>query len=201
MATIIPRVDLKPGRGSRTRASLGGGPLPVDTRRPPAPSPLLGTVSVNDVVISEESILGEAQHHPAADARSALMAAARALAVRELLLQRAAELGLEAGPAAIDARAEAHELPEDAVIRKLLDQEVRIPRATEEECARYYRNNRQRFDVAEGTVPFETARTAIARWLEARCWARAVAQYIALLAGRARLRGVSLEGSDSPLVR
>ncbi|MCB1741814.1 MAG: hypothetical protein KDK91_15680, partial [Gammaproteobacteria bacterium] len=145
MATIIPRVDLNPSRGGRPGAEWGGGPLPVDTRRPPAPSPLLGTVSVNAVVISEASILSEAQHHPAADAHSALMAAARALAVRELLLQRAAELGLEAEPAAIDARTGAHELPEDALIRGLLDQEISTPRATEEECARYYRNNPQRF--------------------------------------------------------
>ena len=50
-------------------------------------------------------------------------------------------------------------------------------------------------------IPFELARERIAAWLEASSWSRAVAQYIAILAGRADIRGISLRAGDGPLVQ
>ena len=82
-------------------------------------------VAVNGVAISEEEIEAETPHHR--DAPSPREAAACALAIRELLLQRARALGLtpegEAADAAIDA---------------LLAREAPVPSPTEAECRRYY---------------------------------------------------------------
>ena len=75
-----------------------GGPEPM---LPPPPS--FGEVRVNGVEIAPEAIAREIQHHPAPDAETAWIEAARALAVRELLLQEALRLGLEAEPETDDA--------------------------------------------------------------------------------------------------
>jgi peptidyl-prolyl cis-trans isomerase C len=110
-----------------------------DARVPPRPRPLFNAVSVNGVTVAEAEILAEAQNHPAATPGEALEAAARALVVRVLLLQRAADLGIEAPPAT------AGETDEEAKISLLIEREVRLPSATDAECRRYYDNNMARF--------------------------------------------------------
>ena len=52
-------------------------------------------ITVNGVQISESEIGAEMQYHPAASKEQAFQLAARALVIRALLLQRAAELGLQ----------------------------------------------------------------------------------------------------------
>lgn len=92
------------------------------------------SVSINGVAISEDAIAAEATHH--ADVPAPRDAAARALAIRELLLQRARKLGLEV-PDAEDA--------DDAVIDMLFAREVKVPEPTEAECRRYYDGHREQF--------------------------------------------------------
>ncbi|MBW8321316.1 MAG: peptidylprolyl isomerase [Arenimonas sp.] len=114
-----------------------------DTRVPPKARPVLDAVSVNGVEIDESAILAEAQNHPAENPGAALLAAARALVVRELLLQRAVELKLAPAPEeTTDGR---QETEQDAAIRMLIEREVAVPSATAEECRRFYENNRARF--------------------------------------------------------
>ncbi|MFA7412937.1 MAG: peptidylprolyl isomerase [Rhizobium sp.] len=114
-----------------------------DTRVPPKARPVLDAVSVNGVEIAESDILAEAQNHPAENPGAALLAAARALAVRELLLQRARELSIMATPETdTEGRCETDE---DAAIRRLIEEEVSVPSATPEECLRFYENNRAKF--------------------------------------------------------
>ena len=55
--------------------------------------------------------------------------------------------------------------------------------------------------VAGETLPFDAVRTRIATYLEERTWRRAVAQYIALVAGQARIAGFDLPAATSPLVQ
>jgi peptidyl-prolyl cis-trans isomerase C len=55
--------------------------------------------------------------------------------------------------------------------------------------------------VAGETLPFDGVRTRIATYLEERTWRRAVAQYIALVAGQARITGFDLPAATSPLVQ
>ncbi len=49
--------------------------------------------------------------------------------------------------------------------------------------------------------PFESVRGAVAMSLRQKTFVTALRQYLALLAGRARMEGVDLEAADSPLVQ
>lgn len=114
-----------------------------DTRVPPKARPVLDSVSVNGVEIAESEILAEAQNHPAENPGAALLAAARALVIRQLLLQRAVALNLVSVPEKdADGR---QETEEDAAIRLLIERQVSVPSATTEECLRFYQNNRAKF--------------------------------------------------------
>jgi peptidyl-prolyl cis-trans isomerase C len=54
----------------------------------------------------------------------------------------------------------------------------------------------------DGREPeYEMVRQRIADYLEAASWSRAVAQYIGILAGAAKIEGIVLDGADSPLVQ
>jgi peptidyl-prolyl cis-trans isomerase C len=100
-------------------------------------------VSVNGVAIPHDAIAREVQHHPEGTPVRAWQQAARALAVRELLLQEARRQGLTAEPRADgDGR---RETDEEALIRGLVEREVRVPEADEDACRRYYERNRSRF--------------------------------------------------------
>jgi len=100
-------------------------------------------VSVNGVTIPYEAIAREVQHHPAAKPIAAWQAAARALVVRELLLQEARRLGIESAPRS-DASG-CREAEEEALVRELVEQEVTTPESDEASCQRYYEQNRRRF--------------------------------------------------------
>ena len=50
-------------------------------------------------------------------------------------------------------------------------------------------------------LPFDLVKERIAVWLEAAAWSKAVAQYIAILAGAAQIKGISLNTGDGPLVQ
>jgi peptidyl-prolyl cis-trans isomerase C len=101
------------------------------------------TVSVNGIVISRAAISREAQHHPAAKPIEAWLTAARALVVREVLLQEAGRLGLVPRP--LQDEAGRREIEEEALIRALVEQEVVTPVPDGEACRRYYDQNRSRF--------------------------------------------------------
>ncbi len=116
----------------------GGGPEP---RLPPPPS--FSEVRVNGVEIPPEAIAQEIQHHPAPDAETAWLAAARALAIRELLLQEAARLGIAAEPEP-DGLGRV-ETDEDATVAALLEQEVVPEEPGEAECRRVYEAQAARF--------------------------------------------------------
>lgn len=89
-------------------------------------------ISVNGVKIDEAAVAREVQHHPADTREDAELEAARALVVRELLVQRAQQRGISGAS-------------EDERIANLVDQEVRVPEPTAEEVERYYRRNSLRF--------------------------------------------------------
>lgn len=263
----------------------------------------MASITVNDIPIQAATIAREAQNHLANSPAKAWHQAARALVIRELLLQRARELDLQPDCQEQDG---ARETEEDARIRLLLEREVRTPKADEAVCRRYYERHRarlrapdlfepahilfkarrddaaayaqaearaegvlaevlqrpDRFDglarslshcpsaaaggrlgqVARGdttpefetfllalepgqtcptpvrtrygvhvlrlerkitgeVLPFETVRDRIAAYLEESAWRRGVAQYIALLAGQAKITGFDLPAATSPLVQ
>ncbi len=107
----------------------------------PAGKPV--TVSVNGVTIARDEIQREMQHHPAGKPIAAWQQAARALVVRELLLQRARHLGLIPEP--ISDQGDRRETDEEALIRAVVEREVAVPEPDDETCRRYYERNTARF--------------------------------------------------------
>ena len=101
------------------------------------------SISVNGVVIAREVIAREVQNHPAEKPILAWQAAARALVVRELLLQEARRLGIEAEP--LRDPEGRFETPEEAAMRALVEREVVTPEPDEAACRRFYEQNRARF--------------------------------------------------------
>jgi peptidyl-prolyl cis-trans isomerase C len=100
-------------------------------------------VSVNGVAIARDAIQREMQHHPASKPIAAWHQAARALVIRELLLQRAKHLGLTPEP--ISDEAGRRETDDEALMRAVVEREVTVPEPDDETCQRYYAQNRARF--------------------------------------------------------
>lgn len=96
-------------------------------------------ITVNGTEIPDTAVDQEIQYHPAPTLDDARASAARALVVRQLLLDEARALGFDGTSAA------GEETPDDAAIRELLDAEVRTPDADEATCRRYYENNKAKF--------------------------------------------------------
>ncbi|MCR1761219.1 peptidylprolyl isomerase, partial [Pseudomonas aeruginosa] len=94
----------------------------------------LPQLKVNGMAIGEDLLARELQYHPADDQRTAGGLQRQRIAVRQLLLQRADALGIE-------ARCEDGETPEEARIRQLLEEEVQVPEADEDACRTWYAAN------------------------------------------------------------
>ncbi len=140
----------------------------------PAAKPV--TVSVNGVAIARDAIVREMQHHPAPKPLAAWQQVARALVVRELLLQRARHLGVAAAPISdADGR---RETDDEAVMRALVEREVTVPEPDDETCRRYYARNRDRFrspDIYEAAhILFAAAPVDREAYAQARADAAAV---------------------------
>ena len=132
-------------------------------------------VKVNGVAIPRDVIAREVQHHPARNPAESLKAAARALVVRELLLQEVRRLKIEAEPLSdSDGR---RETAEEAAIRALVDREVRTPTADEATCQRYYDQNRQHLrssDIYEAAhILFAASKADAEAYAQARASAEA----------------------------
>jgi peptidyl-prolyl cis-trans isomerase C len=122
--------------GACQRGGCGGAPI-IE------PIPNLADVRVNGTEITREAIAREMQHHSAPDAAAAWRAAARALAIRELLLQECQRRGIEATPELDEAGRP--ECDDDARVRALLDEVLSPEPPSEAECRRYYEARRERF--------------------------------------------------------
>lgn len=305
MVTLYRNASLKQEPAALADGKTGyDGYIEPDTIVPPRARPLMSEISVNGVAIEEADILAEAQNHPADTPGTALLAAARALVVRQLLLQEARHLAITSGSYSQDDGR--RETEEETLIRHLIEREVSVPRAAQDECRRFYDNNPARFrseaihearhiliaaapddkigrtaakataetllatlgrnpenfavvaaeysdcpsgaqggnlgeltrgsTVAEferaletmpegallprpvesrfgfhlifldrripgAQLPFEHVADRIAGWLEAASWSRAVSQYVAILAGRASIRGIELKAAEGPLIQ
>lgn len=261
-------------------------------------------LAVNGNEIPPEAIAAEAQNHPSDNPDEAWSEAARALAIKALLIAEADRLLIEASP--IDDEQGRTLAPDDARIEALLEQEVETPTADQATCRRYYeqhinqfsspdlveashilfaapQDDKKRYTKAElnavdaiaelkehperfealaetlsacpsakqggnlgqigpgqtvdefetflfnleagqicpvpvktrfgvhvikagrklggETLPFEVVQNKIADYLEEASWRRAVAQYIALLVGKANIDGLAMEGSTGALVQ
>jgi peptidyl-prolyl cis-trans isomerase C len=104
-------------------------------------------LSINGTVVSDEALAREEALFDEAGDRPEI--ARRALAVRELLLQRAGELGLLENGAKREDVTFASRAEEDAIIAAVLDAEVDVPIPTDAECRRYFDAHPERFTAGE----------------------------------------------------
>ncbi|MFN3954317.1 MAG: peptidylprolyl isomerase [Pararhodobacter sp.] len=107
--------------------------------------PLLPPISVNGVQISAERIAAEAQNHPAPKGKPGLAwkAAARALAMRELMLQEARVRGITPAPAELEPGR--IETEDEALVRQLLDLAVTPEPVSDEALRAHYAARPERF--------------------------------------------------------
>tara|TARA_R110001592_G_scaffold16881_1_gene71363 strand:- start:34317 stop:35108 length:792 start_codon:yes stop_codon:yes gene_type:complete len=94
-------------------------------------------ITVNGIQITPDDINAEVQYHPADNLYDAKYEAMKALVIRELLLQRASELGLCSGELSVQRS--------DEIIDALLEQEITVPEADIETCKHYYKSNKNKF--------------------------------------------------------
>jgi peptidyl-prolyl cis-trans isomerase C len=118
------------------------GPMPAARRAASAPP-----VFVNGVAIPETAIAQEAQNHEASTGPEARAAAARALVIRELLLQRAQALGMAPEPKRDSLDRE--ETQTEALVRQVLELEAPAAAPTEAECRRVYEASISYFTAPE----------------------------------------------------
>jgi len=104
-------------------------------------------VAVNGVEITAKAIADEAQNHSSDRPEKSWAAAAEALVIREVMLQKAQAIGLTAQPQTDDAGRK--EMDDDALIRQLLETQVSTPDPDEESCRRYFENNRKKFRATD----------------------------------------------------
>jgi peptidyl-prolyl cis-trans isomerase C len=109
------------------------------------PGPLLPDVTVNGAAIPAREIAAEAQNHPAVPGKPGLAwrAAARALAVRQLLLQEARRLALDPAPRRLGPGR--RETDEEALVRAVIERRVQAAVPNEAACRAFHAAHRDRF--------------------------------------------------------
>ncbi len=124
----------------------------LDLTHAPALAP--APVAVNGVVIAAEAIAAEAQNHPSPKGKPgrAWKAAARALVLREVLLQEASAQTI--APAPIELAEGQWETEEEALIRQLLESAISPAEIDEAQLRAIYDNAPDRF---RGPSLFEAA--------------------------------------------
>ncbi len=95
------------------------------------------SITVNDVEITDTDIEQELPHHT--HSPHPIRAAAEALVMRQALLAATRQAGFIAH----------NPNEEDAIIDRLLAQEVSVPTPTEEECRRYYNHHLENFRMGD----------------------------------------------------
>jgi len=144
------------------------------------------SIFVNKVEITEAEVGQEMQYHPAPSQERAWQMAAQSLVVRQLLLQQAANSGLD------------QEEQEENLIDQLLQQDVTVPEADEATCQRFYDAHPDSFmdDESGKRLTFDQAQANIRDYLHTKAMRMAVAEYIKALSYSADIEGYEL--SESP---
>ena len=140
------------------------------------------SIFVNKVEITEAEVGQEMQYHPAPTQERAWQMAAQSLVVRQLLLQQAANSGLD------------QEEQEENLIDQLLQQDVTVPEADEATCQRFYDAHPDSFmdDESGKRLTFDQAQANIRDYLHTKAMRIAVAEYIKALSYSADIKGYEL---------
>ena len=98
-------------------------------------------ITVNQPQIPEDKVLAEMQYHPAESRREAMFKAAESLIIGELFRQRAKTLGIPVSDDTVESS-------DEDFIEALIEQEVAIPDASEEDCRQYFEANPGKFETS-----------------------------------------------------
>jgi len=101
------------------------------------PSEPLPIISVDGVVIEESALANELQYHQNPDFELVVQQAGQALVVKQLLIAYAIKQGIEV-----------NEKNEEEVLQKLMSEEVSYSDPSDENCFRYFQNNKRKFTTA-----------------------------------------------------
>ena len=105
------------------------------TSSPTTPSKeALPVIKVNDIEIAETDLANELQYHPNASFDVVVQQAGQTLVIRQLLVEQAKKLGLDVSGD-----------NEEAAVQELLEKKISYDDPDEEDCLRYFENNRQKF--------------------------------------------------------
>lgn len=146
-------------------------------------------VFIDRYEISDDEVHQEMKHHPAPTIEDARRDASRALIIRRLLLQAAADRELikadQIGP--LDDEAE------EALIETLLEQVIKIPSADDTTCKRYFEQNVSRFkDKSDGeTLPYHMVKAHIKTYLEDKGHQAAFNAYVDSLMDKVNIVGMT----------
>ena len=110
-------------------------------------------IRIGNAEIPEAAIAAEMQNHPAPDAETAWNEAARALAIRQLLLDEAARRAITAQP-------DEDETEEEATTGALLAETITIPEADDATCRRYFAANPTRFRAPDAKIFSSVSQTS-----------------------------------------
>jgi len=156
-------------------------------------SPLFPDVIVNGETIPSAEIAAEAQNHTAPSDKPGLAwrAAARALAVRSLLLQAAAKDGMEPAPEPRGPGRE--ETGSEALIRAYIDKNLQLAPITEADCRKIYEARPE--EAAK--LSYDDVVRDIHEGLERTAWKNAANNLVTKLVEAAQISGVDM----SPEVR
>jgi hypothetical protein len=140
------------------------------------------SIFVNKVEITQAEVGQEMQYHPAPTQQRAWQMAAQSLVVRQLLLQQAANNGLDPGE------------PEEDIIDRLLQQDVTVPEADEATCQRFFDTHPDSFmdNESDKRLAFVQAQANIRDYLHTKAMRMAVAEYIKALSYSADIKGYDL---------
>jgi len=98
------------------------------------PSQPLPVISVNGVLIEEESLATELQYHQNPVFENVVQQAGQALVIKQLLISKAVEDGIDV-----------NQDNQEASVQQLLSDKVNSNNPTEEDCVRYFENNPSKF--------------------------------------------------------
>ena len=101
-------------------------------------NPRLPKIRINGVLLDEAAYGQELQYHQAKDFESTLQKAGQALAIRQLLINELDNDSTSDEPAS----------DEEEAIQALLDESISYQAPSEQDCQRYFENNRDRFMCA-----------------------------------------------------
>jgi len=146
-------------------------------------------VFIDKFEITDDQVHNEMQHHPAPTVEDARREASRALIIRRLLLQAAADRDL----IAFEKLETLDEASQELLIEVLLDDVIKLPSADDKTTRRYYDQHSDRFkDKTSGeALPYTMVRAHIKTYLEDKGHQAAFSAYVDSLMDKVNIVGMA----------